>query len=235
MKKKIIIIISSVVGALLLSFAVICILCIIVDNNQIKEAKKKEIVYGDFKYAIAIDKPDYKTAYLVGLSDEGKKKDEIVVPFLINGYIIQGFCVDFSYDCDFRTAKTIYLGAINYQCGYMKIGENTTIYGGDHYIYKKVLKTNSKQYVTEHQANIIKEKYKDHNNVFQASVVFDITYYDTSWEYISNAENGKITQVPEFDYKNLDYRFDGWYNGETRWNLATDVVTDNIVLEDKWR
>lgn len=31
------------------------------------------------------------------------------------------------------------------------------------------------------------------------------------------------------------YAFDGWYNGETKWNFATDTVTANVTLTAKWK
>jgi uncharacterized repeat protein (TIGR02543 family) len=31
------------------------------------------------------------------------------------------------------------------------------------------------------------------------------------------------------------YAFDGWYNGETRWNFAADTVTSNVTLTAKWK
>ena len=233
MKKKIIIIISSVVGALVIGFIALFIIINVLSNNDLKKRKNAEIIYGDFKYAKYED--GQKLAYLVGLSDEGKKKATIVVPFQIDGYIIVGFSNYYDYDCDFTTAKNIYLGAVEYQCSLMKIGKDTTIYGGDYGLYKKVLKTNSKQYVSESEYNQITKNYSNHDNVFHASVVFDFEYEDISYSYVSSEKDGLITYSPEFDTSNLNYRLEGWYNGETRWNLATDLVTENIVLNARWR
>ena len=115
----------------------------------------------------------------------------------------------------------------------MKIGKDTTIYGGDYSLYKKVSKTNSKQYVSESEYYQITKNYSNHDNVFHASVVFDFDYKDKSYSYVSSEKDGLITYSPEFDTSYL--RLEGWYNGETRWNLATDLVTENIVLNARWR
>lgn len=233
MKKKLLIIISSVVGALVIGFIALFVIITILSNNDLKKRKNDEIVYGDFKYAKYDD--GQKRAYLVGLSDEGKTKDTIVVPFQIDGYIIMGFSNYYYYDCDFTTAKTIYLGAVEYQCDLMKIGKDTTIYGGDDGLYKKVLKTNSKQYVNKTQYEFITRNYSNLDNVFHASVVFDFEYEEKSYTYVSNEIDGHITYMPDFDRTNLDYILDGWYNGDKRWNFATDVVTEDIVLNARWR
>jgi uncharacterized repeat protein (TIGR02543 family) len=32
----------------------------------------------------------------------------------------------------------------------------------------------------------------------------------------------------------ISYAFDGWYNGDAKWNFSTDKVTQNITLKAKW-
>jgi len=46
-------------------------------------------------------------------------------------------------------------------------------------------------------------------------------------------EEGKTLEEPTAPVKAY-YTFDGWYNGETKWNFATDKVTANVTLTAKW-
>ena len=46
-------------------------------------------------------------------------------------------------------------------------------------------------------------------------------------------EEGETLEEPTAPTKAY-YTFDGWYNGETKWNFATDKVTANVTLTAKW-
>ncbi len=235
MNKKLIIIISSVVAELIIGGIAMFFIIDGIYKNDIKNRKKFELVYEDFTYAKDEDGHNYVD--ITGLSDEGKKKDVIVVPFQIEGYIVRGFTTYYSYEdyVDFTTAKTIYLGAAEYLSDRLKIGKNSTIYGGNLDLYKKVLKTNSDQYVSENDYNSITKKYKNHDKIHKTSVVFDFEYEDHNYLYVSSDTDGKINYVPEFDLQNTNYRLKGWYNGDTQWDFSTDLVTDYTVLTAEWR
>jgi len=46
-------------------------------------------------------------------------------------------------------------------------------------------------------------------------------------------EEGETLEEPTAPTKAY-YTFDGWYNGETKWNFETDKVTANVTLTAKW-
>ena len=46
-------------------------------------------------------------------------------------------------------------------------------------------------------------------------------------------EEGEILEEPTDPTKDY-YTFDGWYNGETKWNFAEDTVSGEITLTAKW-
>ncbi|MCQ2564309.1 MAG: InlB B-repeat-containing protein [Clostridia bacterium] len=59
----------------------------------------------------------------------------------------------------------------------------------------------------------------------------------------NNGESRKIKEVaygtklgdsPFPSLKKEGYTFDGWYNGDTKWDLNHDVVTDTLLLVAKW-
>ena len=55
----------------------------------------------------------------------------------------------------------------------------------------------------------------------------------------TEAEYGSLLEKPETDPTkeptvSTVYAFDGWYNGETKWNFETDTVTGNVTLVAKF-
>lgn len=55
----------------------------------------------------------------------------------------------------------------------------------------------------------------------------------------TEAEYGSLLEKPETDPTkeptvSTVYAFDGWYNGETKWNFGTDTVTGNVTLVAKF-
>ncbi len=47
-------------------------------------------------------------------------------------------------------------------------------------------------------------------------------------------EEGLKAKEPAAPTK-ANYAFDGWYNGETKWNFETDTVTADVTLTAKWK
>lgn len=64
------------------------------------------------------------------------------------------------------------------------------------------------------------------------TVTFDTNGADESIPEI-HTDEGDLIIKPQ-DPTKADFRFVGWYNGEIKWNFATDKVTSDLVLKAKW-
>lgn len=230
-KKKIIIILSSIFGFIALAFIGINLAGVIYERVRVNNERKNEFVSGDFIYAND-EKTD--TIYLVGLSDEGKKKDTIVVPFEVNHHTILGFSNVHDYDHDFTTAKTIYLGVINYQSGVMKLGNNTKVYACDPSIYDAILSSDSDLYTSSSTYEMIKrDKSKDLTHLHIADVEFEFSYNGYRYNYVTNVVDGAIQNQLDLPTP-YGYFLEGWYNKDKKWDFDKDKVTNPIELKAKW-
>ncbi len=45
---------------------------------------------------------------------------------------------------------------------------------------------------------------------------------------------GELVTAPE-EYDRVGYTFLGWYNGDTKWEFSTQVVTEDVVLTARWK
>ena len=68
--------------------------------------------------------------------------------------------------------------------------------------------------------------------IIRYTVVFDTNGSDEPIPDI-HADEGDLIIKPQ-DPTKADSRFIGWYNGEVKWNFATDKVTCDITLKAKW-
>lgn len=67
------------------------------------------------------------------------------------------------------------------------------------------------------------------------SVKYTVTFDTVGAGAISNQEieEGKYIIMPNDPVKE-GYIFEGWYNGESKWNFEENTVTENIILTAKW-
>ena len=230
MKKKLIIILSSIFGTIALTFLVLVIIGLTVQNNMHNEQRQYEVVSGDVKYAIPADNGP---AYLVGLSDAGRQKDTIVVPFEVEGEVIRGFQNSHVYDQDFTTAKTLYLGAMNYQLNLLKIGKNSTVYACDHSIYDNILSTKSQLYTDKGTYQYILKNYNDTSRVHLAPVVFEFKYKNNRYCYSTSLEGGRIHDFPILS-NDSEFTFVGWTLNDELIDINSTFKSDNLLLHARF-
>ena len=230
MEKKLIIILSSIFGTIALAFLVFVIIGLTVQNNMNNEQRQYEVVSGDVKYAIPTDNGP---AYLVGLSDAGRQKDTIVVPFEVEGEVIHGFTNLHVYDQDFTTAKTLYLASSTYQLNLLKIGKNSTVYACDYSIYDNILSTKSQLYTDKRTYQYILENYNDTSRVHLAPVVFEFTYKHRSYRYATSLEGGRIHDFPILS-NDSEFTFVGWTINDELIDINSTFKSDNLLLDARF-
>ena len=231
MSKKMIIILSSIFGTIATLVLAVTLFILNAQNFKINEQRQYEVVSEDVRYA----SPDgHKSqAYLVGLSDAGRKKDTIVVPFEVDGKVISGLIQLHNYDHDFSSAKTLYLGAMNYQINLLKIGKNSTVYACHYSIYDNILSTESQLYTDKATYKYILEHYKDTSRVHLAPVVFEFRYKRYEYRYATSLEDGRIHDLPILG-NDGDYTFDGWTLNDELIDINSTFKSDNLLLNARF-
>lgn len=233
-KKLAAILVSSILGGIMLIVGLLILIAHVSMNNAAQEAAKYEFTDGDFVY---YSESETSPLFVAGLSEEGKKKDTIVFPFELNGRLVQGFTAADCSHLDFRTAKTIVLGASGYGAGRMLLGENTTVYGGsDLDLYKNVLSTKSELYVDETTYNWIRDNYDDLSRVHMADVIFRFQYNNYSIEYVSFAIDGVAQYAPQGLKGEEEYlAFAGWETTDGKdFDITKDKITSSTILFPKY-
>ena len=197
---------------------------------------------------------------ILGLTEEGKKKDVLVLPLEIDGLEID--CIGekkwhlTSPEIVFDHCKKIY-------CNSLTPSVHTSISFGDQEIqgyfplrYTSRIQTSLEDYTN---ANIfLSKKFFDYNKEKQeyekekyhlANIEYQIDVDECY--FVDNVESGKIEIIPPTPYKK-GYKFDGWYlnsmftfdgvfiGGGMKWDFDNCLVEDyfnddnRIVLKAKW-
>lgn len=205
-------------------------------------------VSGDFVYSHAsVSNPDENVA-IIGLSEEGKKKETIVFPTSLDGYNVSkvgAYLVKRSSGpIIFKNARNIYFTNISFRTynefEYDKNVELNIYIGGGFSWYIPNFPTNknypnSKVFVTK--------KYYDRERKFTYFNKYN--YIPANITYYLNDEYDNIFFVDDVDGKLVNvippnpirdgYKFVGWYKdteGTIPWNFEKDTVPKKIYDEN---
>lgn len=207
----------------------------------------KSVAIGDFIYSTnqKSDSGDGCDYAIIGLSEEGKKKDTLVFPSFTNGHKIASIGADFvkknSGEICSENAKKVYF------CGnpraehtdFKKAGtrfENAEIFiavpssspwqardytvGNTNYVEKKV------------------KEYLDGENENEHIKAANLVYYvgDDDCYFVDYIENATVTIIPPEPHKD-GYAFGGWYKDTEyleKWDFEKDLVpAGNIEYDEK--
>ena len=191
---------------IILSFLCVISCCSCTSEYHIKDTCK---VYGDFEY-LDID----GVLSIVGLSDEGKKKEVLVFPAQIEGRQVNQLGAKISTFMVYkRTVDIMCLNAI-------KIYVPLT-YEKNSYIYTKekcYTFGNSEYFCTTINHNFVSyAKYNkvNNNDCIPANVVY---YIDNEEYFYDDVDDDYISIIPPIPYKE-GYVFVGWYKDKECQNL----------------
>lgn len=204
----------------------------------------KSITSGDFIYTYSGNDIDEGHCRIIGLSDEGKQKEVIIFPSLLDGYIVDGLGASYalgrtSGDIIITNAEKIFIPS-NYNMRgsslYFELNHNKNIkvYCVDYDFLasqKYNYDTNKKQeyigwnqlFVTE---TVYKEGYSKYGNIMkleQANVVY---YVDDDAYFVDDCDGTTINIIPPIPYKE-GYEFSGWYKELeciNEWDFENDIV-----------
>jgi len=63
---------------------------------------------------------------------------------------------------------------------------------------------------------------------------YTVTFATDGGSFVAPQTLDYGSKITEPDITKEGYTLDGWYNGATKWNFATDTLTSNITLTAKW-
>lgn len=204
----------------------------------------KPITSGDFIYTCNDNDSDEGHCRIIGLSDEGKQKEVIIFPTVLDGYIVDGLCASWalgrpSGDVIITNAEKIYIPSDYNMRGsslYFELNHNKDIkvYCVD-YNFLASLEYNyftyEKQeyigwnhlFVTETVYNEVYSKYGNIMKLEKANVVY---YVDDDVYFIDDCDGTTINVIPPIPYKE-GYEFLGWYKEQeciNQWDFKNDLV-----------
>ena len=200
------------------------------------------VSYGDFMYFVRGEDDGNSIAYLNGLSEEGKRKREVVVPSTIDGYKIEALSYMFGIaeigELESDSLETLYVHSYLYidgpstfnSCpnlnkivfinveGYKTHDYYPHNYGGDINLY----------YCSAYQGCDC--LYVDGRNGRYANISYMYNYETAENEgyyWVDNFDYGtRIEYIPE-NPEREGYTFDGWYKEPecvTRWDFERDTL-----------
>lgn len=186
---------------------------------------------------------------IIGLSEEGQKKETLIFPAMIDGYVVYSIGVHFGFkminDVVITNAQNIYIPA-----GYVqpmsikyKLNEEITslnVYVGESKAWRSNLypsltslpNIDLKVFVSEKFYNLVTKGYEE-NNVFEQKG--NVVYYidEETTFFVDDVNETKVNVVPPTPYKE-GYTFDGWYKDLDyieKWDFEKDVVPQKICDE----
>ena len=240
MKKRLVILLSNILSIILIAISLSgCKLF------QSRDPWKKKQIDGEFYYYVKNE-----SAIILGLVDEEKEREELVMPETLGGYPVKQIGESFAASVGSRTkhygidATNIERIVINNEC---RIKDETSI-------------TNLNELVINADVGLGTAAYDPEINIIIFKIDFSsMTYYEAwakTWEYdwikkqvvTFDSVGGKqktyaialnqAEKLLEPEEPNKEgFTFSGWYVDEeyiTKWNFETDVVTENITLYAKW-
>ena len=202
--------------------------------------------YGDWKYKI---NTKTKEVMLIGFSKEGKKKETIVLPTMIEGKKVTtiGYLKDYIIDdspngrwtADFSgaTYNRIYFHSLivksNVRNGegiYSSSSKNFLIFYGRFFTGTDLLYTNESYFQYCYIADINKEKMEDEfYNYNLANVVYYMNDDTDSTFFCDDCDGTKVNVIPPDPYRD-GYKFIGWYKEKEGIN---EFDFENYIIPSK--
>ncbi len=242
MKKRWVILLSNILSIILIAISLSgC------KMFQSRDPWKKKQIDGEFYYYVKNE-----SAIILGLVDEEKEREELVIPKTLGGYPVKQIGEAFTASVGSRT-KHYGIDATNID----RIIINNEIYlwnygienfSGDLILYEKVkfmnghilpsiksvhINFNIGDQVVEIQKDLGLLWYNDSNTV--RGVIFKSKYGELA-TFVTILVSDKKLTMPQ-SLKADDFTFGGWYvdeKYEREWNFETDEVTEAITLYAKW-
>lgn len=238
MKKRWVILLSNILSIILIAISLSgC------KMFQSRDPWKKKQIDGEFYYYVKNE-----SAIILGLVDEEKEREELVIPETLGGYPVkqigEAFTASVVSPTDFYgiDATNIDRIVINHKCE-MDMYQSIINLTGELIINSDVRistsnRTDIKYIVLNIDKNVL-TYYKELSKLWEYDWMKIVEYNATGGSqetYSVLLSSGMIMKEPK-QPTNEGYMFDGWYVDEeyiTKWNFETDVVTENITLYAKW-
>ncbi|MCX4379754.1 MAG: InlB B-repeat-containing protein [Lachnospiraceae bacterium] len=238
MKKRWVILLSNILSIILIAISLSgCKLF------QSRDPWKKKQIDGEFYYYVKNE-----SAIILGLVDEEKEREELVMPEILGGYPVKQIGELFTASVGSRTkhygidATNIDRIVINHKCE-IDMYQSIINLTGELIINSDVrISTSNRTDIKYIVLNIDKNAltyYKELSELWEYDWMKIVEYNATGGSqetYSVLLSSGMIMKEPK-QPTNEGYMFDGWYINEeytTKWNFKTDVVTENITLYAKW-
>ncbi|WP_162849140.1 InlB B-repeat-containing protein [Haploplasma axanthum] len=202
---------------------------------------------GDFLYSkIGVANPDVNIA-IIGLSEEGKKKETLIFPTILDGFYVTKIGTIFasgSKPIEISNAKSVYFpstiilrSSIKYQ---HTEEQEVNVYIGSRfpdtnlYPIKEYLK-NSKIFINYEY--LIEEEKIGHDawyNYIPANIAYYIGNEERDLFFVDDADGTKVNVIPPDPYKE-GYNFMGWYKeieGINKWDFENDIIPSKQYDEE---
>ena len=208
----------------------------------------KRFVSGDFVYTKW--ECDEGEVRIIGLSEEGQKKENLIFPAMIDGYVVHSIGVRFGFkiinDVVITNAKNVYFpsGYIQPKGVSYKLNEDIislNVYIGESKAWRSNLYPSLKSlpnidlkvYVSEQFYNLVTNGDEEKNIFEQKGTVVYYLDEETTF-FVDDVNKAKVNVVPPIPYKE-GYTFDGWYKDLDyieKWDFDKDLVPEKIYDEE---
>ncbi len=200
----------------------------------------KSVISGDFIYT-HLDS-DEGHCRIIGLSEEGNRKEVVVFPSILDGYIVDGLGASWAYgkssgEIIITNAKKIYFPSdytlfvpLNLESNHNNEEIKVYIVEIDfinYYYYMDISQENigwNNLFVTEIVFDIFYSEYnEDVMKLEKANVVY---YVDDKPYFIDDCDGTLTNAIPPTPYKE-GYEFIGWYKEQeclNKWNFERDII-----------
>lgn len=207
-----------------------------------REDKFNSVVSGDFVYTIMFT--DKGHCRIIGLSEEGNKKEVLVFPSMLDGYIVDGLGARYwkksSKEIAITNAKKLYFpknysfkySSFNFQLPDNETGITTYISESSftNYfdsIYKNVCMNCDKVFASE-------KFFDEHGSIYKLEKANVAYYIDEEIYFIDDCDGTIVNVIPPVPYKE-GYEFVGWYkdiNGIDKWDFENDTISKKEYDEE---
>ena len=216
--------------ALLCFFSTGCLLVKYIRNRD----QFNRVASGDFVYSTISS--DEGHCRIIGLSEEGSKKEVLVFPAILDGYIVDGLGAQFwlkdSGEIVITNAKKLYFPTnyyvshswLDFQTNYDKEEISAYIAGrrsfnDAHRIYEHLYGDCEKIFTSGKFYDLYNTKY----HLELANVVY---YVDEEIFFVDDCDGKIVNVIPPIPYKE-GYEFMGWYKDKDctiKWDFRNDII-----------
>lgn len=209
----------------------------------------KSVISGDFTYT-HLDS-DEGHCRIIGLSEEGNRKEVVVFPSILDGYIVDGLGASWAYgkssgDIIITNAKKIYIPSgytmyvpINLKSNYNSEEIDVYVIEIDFINYYYYYMDVSQEYIRWNNLFVTETVYgtffsennEDVMKLEKASVVY---FVDDDVYFIDDCDGTIVNVIPPTPYKE-GYEFIGWYKEKeciNEWDFENDIVPAKIYNND---